>query len=157
MPIHRSETVKRDMSAGAGNPCGPYEALLFGDAGGLPQFGAFVEILPPGSSSSVKHWHETEDEMVYVLEGEVTLEEGEASATLHPGDAATFKAGEPAGNRLVNTSARPVRYLVIGTRAPRDVITYPDNDRILTVERAPLNEVWTTLEGAPANTPYKLP
>jgi oxalate decarboxylase/phosphoglucose isomerase-like protein (cupin superfamily) len=39
------------------------------------QFGAFVEILQPGSRSSLRHWHSAEDEMVYVLEGRVTLVE----------------------------------------------------------------------------------
>ncbi|MCL6436400.1 MAG: cupin domain-containing protein [Leptolyngbyaceae cyanobacterium HOT.MB2.61] len=32
-----------------------------------------MEVLQPGSRSSNKHWHSAEDEMVYVLEGEITL------------------------------------------------------------------------------------
>ncbi len=157
MPVHKSETVKRDQSDGAGNPCGPYEALLFSDAGGLTQFGAFVDILPPGSASSIKHWHQTEDEMIYVLEGAVTLHEGDATTTLQPGDAATFKAGEPVGHCLVNDTEEPVRYLVIGTRAPHDVITYPDHDRILTYQREPRSRNWTTHDGKPADSPYRIP
>ncbi|MCG6884642.1 MAG: cupin domain-containing protein [Silicimonas sp.] len=157
MPIHTPDTVRRDISDGAGSPCGPYEDLLFSDSGGLTQFGALVEILPPGSSSSVKHWHKTEDEMIYVLEGAVTLHEGDSVTVMHPGEAATFAAGVAAGHRLVNASEKPVKVLVIGTRAPRDVITYPDNDRVLTVERSPLERQWTTLDGKPADSPYRLP
>ncbi len=50
-----------DTSDGAGTPCGPYRALLVSDTSGLTQFGAFIEILPPGSASSIKHWHAHED------------------------------------------------------------------------------------------------
>lgn len=35
----------------AGGVCGPKRALWISEAGGLTQFGAFVEILPPGSHS----------------------------------------------------------------------------------------------------------
>lgn len=154
MPIHRPDTVKRDVSDGSGNPCGPYEALLFSDAGGLTQFGAFVEILPPGSSSSIKHWHAEEDEMIYMLAGEVTVREGETSTVLKPGEAATFKAGDPLGHCLENTSDAPARYLVIGTRGAGDTVTYPDDDCILTFDRKKDERSWTTLDGKPRGTPY---
>lgn len=135
MPIHSPDTVKTDESDGVDDPCGPFHALLFSDAGNLTQFGAFEEILPPGSASSLKHWHQAEDEMVYVLEGEVTLHEGDTSTVMRKSEAATFKAGEPVGHCLENKSQSSVRYLVIGTRAPKDVVTYPDNDRVVTDTR----------------------
>ncbi len=156
MPIFTPDTVKTDEDDGVGNPCGPYNAQLFSDAGGLTQFGAFVEILPPGSSSSIKHWHTSEDEMIYVLEGEVTLHEGDASTVLHPGDAATFKAGDPVGHCLENRSDAEIRYLVIGTRSSGDVVTYPDHDRVLRSERATQTSRWTDHAGNPATNPYKI-
>jgi uncharacterized cupin superfamily protein len=48
--------------------------------------------------------------MVFMLEGEVTLCEGDAEAVLKPGDAATFKAGVAVGHFLENRSASNVRY-----------------------------------------------
>lgn len=48
---------------------------LLSDPGGLTQFGAVIEILPPGAKSSFRHWHEAEDEMVVMLEGAVVLVE----------------------------------------------------------------------------------
>ena len=155
MPIHRPATVKSDSSDGAGNPCGPYRALLFSDAGDLTQFGAFVEILPPGSRSSIKHWHAREDEMVYMLEGEVLLHEGESATPLHPGDAATFKAGEALGHCLENASETEARYLVIGTRAPADTVTYPDHDRAQEVDRETGARRWSDTAGNPATNPYE--
>ncbi len=70
---------------------------LLSDAGGLTQFGAFIETLPPGSRSSRKHWHEREDEFVYLISGTVVLHEGDKESVMRPGDAATFKAGVALG------------------------------------------------------------
>ncbi len=108
---------------------GPYSARLISDPGGLSQFGAFVEELPPGSSSGHRHWHETEDEMVYVLSGKVMLVE-DTETLMQAGDAACWPAGQPVGHRLDNRSAAPVSYLVVGTRKPHDIIHYADHDLI---------------------------
>ena len=156
MPVFSKETAKTESDDGAGNPCGPYHALLFSDSGGLTQFGAFEEILPPGSSSSVKHWHAGEDEMVYVLQGQVTLHEGDDSVILFPGDVATFKAGAPIGHSFQNCSNTEVRYLVIGTRSSGDIVTYPDHDRVLHFDRKTEGRNWTDHAGSPADSPYKI-
>ena len=157
MPIIRPDTVRREASDGQGNPCGPFEALLFSDTGDLTQFGAFVEILPPGSRSSIKHWHANEDEMVYVLSGKARLHEGDSVTKMNAGEAATFKAGDPVGHCIENASDSDVHLLVIGTRSKGDTVTYPDDDCILTFDRESGDRRWTTLNGAPRDTPYKLP
>lgn len=126
-------------------------ALWISEPGGLSQFGAFVEVLQPGAHSSIKHWHSAEDELVYVLEGEVTLIEGETATVMRPGDAATFRAGVALGHTLHNRSAAPTRCLVVGTRAPVDHITYPDHDRICHRDRSLPEDQWTTVAGAPAS------
>jgi uncharacterized cupin superfamily protein len=128
--------------------------LWISQAGGLTQFGAFVEELAPGSRSSIQHWHSDEDEMVYVLEGEVTLLEGDQATCLRPGDAATFRAGVAVGHCLENRSAARTRCLVVGTRAGVDRVTYPQNDRVLLRNRRETQATWTTLAGAPADSPY---
>ena len=112
-----------------GGGTGAYSYQLLSDPGGLTQFGAFIEELPPGSASSFRHWHETEDEMVLILSGEVVLCE-DAETPLRTGDAATWPAGHPVGHCLVNRSDAPARYLVIGTRNLRDTIHYSDHDLI---------------------------
>ncbi len=112
-----------------GGGLGPYAYQLLSDPGGLSQFGAFIEELPPGSASGHRHWHEAEDEMVYVLAGEVVLVE-ETEIALTVGEAASWPAGRPVGHRLENRSDRPARYLVIGTRAAADVVHYTDQDLI---------------------------
>ena len=101
-----------------------------GDAGGLTQFGVNLTVLKPGAASSLRHWHEQEDELVYVLEGELTLVEDGGETLLGPGDAAAFKAGVANGHHLVNRSARDALLLEIGTRSGQEVAHYSDVDLV---------------------------
>lgn len=103
-----------------------------GDAVGLTDFGVNLVRLPPGKWSSQRHWHTREDELVYVLEGEVVLVEDDGDHVLRAGDCAGWKAGEPAhAHHLQNRSDRDVVYLEIGTRRPDvDVCDYPDIDMV---------------------------
>lgn len=128
--------------------------MWISEAGQLTQFGSFLEILQPGAQSSIKHWHSAEDEMVYVLEGEVTLLEGDTETVLRPGDAATFRSGVAVGHTLHNRSVLPSKCLVVGTRAPLDRITYPDHDRVCIRDRSLPDDEWTTIAGMPATSPY---
>ncbi len=153
MPVitPKDRVVERN---GADDICGASKTEWISEAGGLTQFGAFIETLQPGSRSALKHWHSGEDEMVYVLEGDVTLIEGDTETLLRPGDAATFRANNPIGHCLANRSTAPTRCLVVGTRAPLDRITYPDHNRICIRDRAEPHDVWTDGEGRPARNPY---
>ncbi|PTX37387.1 cupin domain-containing protein [Allosediminivita pacifica] len=64
----------------SGQTDGPYSEMPLGDLVGLTQYGVHLERLPPGSRSSHRHWHEEEDEFVYLLSGELVLiEEGEVA------------------------------------------------------------------------------
>jgi uncharacterized cupin superfamily protein len=104
------------------------EKYPLGDAVGLTQFGVNLTRLKPGAASSQRHWHENEDEFVFVLEGEIVLIEDEGETLLRPGDSAGFKAGVANGHQLVNKSAREALYLEVGARAPTERSHYPDVD-----------------------------
>lgn len=97
-----------------------------GDAGGLSQFGVNLTRLAPGAASAHRHWHEAEDEFVYVLEGEVMLVEDDGETLLRTGDAAAFKAGVANGHHLVNRGDRDAVFLEVGTRSENEVCTYTD-------------------------------
>lgn len=133
MPILRKEDapVEPADSSDVDPVLGPYKAYLLSDGGGLSQFGARIEYLPPGSQSSRKHWHEHEDEFIFMLEGVVTLIEGDAELRFSAGEAATFRAGDPVGHCLVNQSGEEAVYLVVGTRAASEVVWYTDEDLVL--------------------------
>lgn len=131
MPIIRPNgSLKHSRIDGA--PRWHFSNDLLSDTGGLTQFGAFTETLPPGAHSSELHWHENEDEFVYVLSGTVTLVEGDETGVIetemNTGDAATFKAGHPVGHCLKNLSDAPATYLVVGTRTLNDRWHYPLKD-----------------------------
>jgi uncharacterized cupin superfamily protein len=102
-----------------------------GNAVGLDQFGVNLTTLKPGAASSLRHWHEKEDELVFILEGEVVLIDDSGEITLKPGDAAGFKANSPNGHHLVNRSKRDVLYLEIGTRSRHERAEYPDVDLVM--------------------------
>lgn len=103
---------------------------VLGDAFGLSQFGVNHTVLEPGAASAQRHWHEAEDEFVYILSGQATLETDAGETPLGPGDCAGFPAGRADGHRLVNNGAEPVVYLEIGARASRERAHYPDIDLI---------------------------
>jgi uncharacterized cupin superfamily protein len=104
------------------------EKRVLGDLFGLTQFGVNLLTLAPGSWSSHRHWHEAEDEFIYVLEGEVTLIDDQGEHRMTPGMCAGFKAGVPNGHHLVNKSDKPAVCLEFGTRAKDEAIEYSEAD-----------------------------
>jgi uncharacterized cupin superfamily protein len=106
------------------------EKQALGNAVGLTQFGVNLTRLKPGAASALRHWHAAEDELIYLLEGELVLIENEGETVLRPGNAAGFKAGVANGHQLINRSPRDAVYLEIGTRAARDHVEYPDVDLV---------------------------
>ena len=96
-----------------------------GDPVGLTQMGVGEVELAPGSATGLLHYHFGADEMIYVLEGEVTLvEEGRDPEVLRAGDAAGWRAGDTTGHTIENRSDKPARLLEIGTRPPEDTALY---------------------------------
>ena len=106
------------------------ERQRLGDAAGLTQFGVNLTRLPPGVASSLRHWHEVEDEMVFVLLGELVLVEDGAETPLKAGEAAAWKANSGNGHQLINRSDRDALFLEIGTRSPHERTTYVDVDLV---------------------------
>jgi uncharacterized cupin superfamily protein len=107
------------------------ERKRLGNAAGLDQFGVNLTTLKPGAASALRHWHEQEDELVFVLEGEIVLIEDEGEIVLKPGDAAGFKANSRNGHHLVNKSARDAVYLEVGTRSKFERVEYPGIDLLV--------------------------
>jgi uncharacterized cupin superfamily protein len=111
-------------------PVEPRLKRALGDPGGLTQFGVNLVELPPGCWSSLRHWHSEEDELVYILEGELVLVTDEGEQSLAPGLAAAFPAGKPDGHHLINRGSAPARYLEVGSRSRKDRCYYPGLDLV---------------------------
>jgi uncharacterized cupin superfamily protein len=99
-----------------------------GDVVGLTQFGVNITRISPGAASALRHWHEQEDEFIYMLEGELVLAENGGEVVLKPGDAAGFKAGSGNAHRLINRTSRDAVYFEVGTRSTNERVHYPDVD-----------------------------
>ena len=106
----------------------PREKRALGDAFGLSRIGVNLTILPPGVESSMRHWHDREDELVYLLEGEIVLRTDAGEEVLGPGMAAGFRAGDPDAHQFVNRGDRAAVYLEISNRDAADNGVYPDVD-----------------------------
>jgi uncharacterized cupin superfamily protein len=91
-------------------PCAARTRRRLGDAGGLRDFGVNLMTLPSGGWSSQRHWHSDEDELVYVLEGELTLVEDGGETLLRAGDCAAFPKGTRNGHHLINKAAATAVY-----------------------------------------------
>lgn len=119
----------------------PYAAMMagrsslrLGEAGGLTQFGANLVTLAPGALSSLRHWHRHEDEFVMVTEGVCTLIDDAGEHPMQVGDCAAFPAGDGNGHQFINRSDQVARFLVVGTKAKREVASYSDVDLMVTIE-----------------------
>ncbi len=106
----------------------PREKRALGDALGLTKFGVNLTTLFPGKESSLRHYHSREEELIFVLEGEVVLRTDAGEQVLGPGMCAGFPAGTTDGHQLINRSDQPARYLEIGTRDSADTAGYSDED-----------------------------
>jgi uncharacterized cupin superfamily protein len=125
-------------TTGSGYPA-PFDAPVkargyrrLGLAFGLTQFGVNIVRLPPGVWSSQRHWHALEEELVYVLAGEVVMVTDDGEQICRPGDCAGFKAGVQDGHHFINRSDKDAVLLVVGSRIDGDHGAYPDIDMIFT-------------------------
>ncbi|MBD2260755.1 cupin domain-containing protein [Pseudanabaena sp. FACHB-2040] len=132
----------------------PFKALIagrvkqrVGDAAGLRNFGVNLVTLAPGSASALRHWHEKQDEFVYVISGRLTLVTDEGEQILTAGAMAGFPADQANGHQLVNRFSAPALYLEIGDRTPNDQVHYPDDD--LQATASPSGWVITHKDGRP--------
>jgi len=111
-----------------GAPCAERVRQRLGDAGGLRDFGINLMRLPPDNWSSQRHWHSHEDELVYVLEGELILIEDDGETVLRAGDCAVFPKNTGNGHHMINRSGEAAVYLEVGSRSRDDLTTCSDID-----------------------------
>jgi uncharacterized cupin superfamily protein len=93
---------------------------------GMQQFGVNRVELAPGSWSTQRHWHRSNDEAVIVLSGELVLVTDDGEEVLRAGDCVGFKAGDRNAHHLQNRSDQVAVFFDIGGRDPYDVATFPD-------------------------------
>jgi uncharacterized cupin superfamily protein len=125
----------------------PREKRALGDPLGLTKIGVNLTTLAPGKESSMRHWHSHEDELIYVLAGELVLRTNAGEQTLTAGTCAGFPAGSRDGHQLVNTGKVPAVYLEVSNRDPADSVVYPDVDLLWNPPGQP--DRYTRRDGTP--------
>lgn len=98
-----------------------------GPFAGLKNFGVNLIRVVPGGQSSSRHAHKRQDEIVLVMEGEITLETDAGKEKLTPGTWVAFPAGTGDAHRFINEGETDATILAIGDKTPDQVI-YPDVD-----------------------------
>ncbi|MEM7076628.1 MAG: cupin domain-containing protein [Pseudomonadota bacterium] len=101
-----------------------------GDAVGIKGFGVNLTTVPAGARSSLRHWHEVEDEMVFVLSGTLTLIDDDGETEIGPGEAAGFPGGTSNAHHFENRGQTEAVVLEIGTRPGADRCHYADHDLV---------------------------
>lgn len=112
-------------------PVAGRSVLGVGAAGGITQFGANIVTVPPGTASSLRHYHMQQDEFLIMLTGELVLIMDRGETPMGPGDCAAFPAGVEDGHCLVNRTTEPARFFVVGTNTPTETVYYSDIDMMV--------------------------
>ena len=106
----------------------PRYKRALGDAAGLKTIGINHTTLMPGKLSSMRHWHTHEDELIYVLEGEVVLITDQGEKRMRAGHCVGFPARLRNGHHFANRGTKPAVYLEISNRDHKDSAHYSDVD-----------------------------
>lgn len=125
----------------------PREVRRLGDAFGLTNVGVSMVTIFPGKESSMRHSHTHEDELVYMLEGELVLRTNGGEEPFRPGMVIGFRAGDGNAHHFLNRGERNATFLVISNRHPEDGAAYPDID--LAVKKQEGKILFTRKDGSP--------
>jgi uncharacterized cupin superfamily protein len=110
----------------------------FGKHFNLTRLGIHHERLPPGRRTSLPHAESSEQEFIYVLEGEPDAWINGELFRLKPGDGVGFPSGTGVAHTFLNNTDADVRFLVVGERhRGANRIVYPLNP-----ERKALRQDW---------------
>ena len=101
-----------------------------GDALGLTRLGVHLVRIKEGRDSTTCHWHEQDEEFLWILEGRGIAEIDGIEHPVGPGDFMAFPAGSPA-HLLRNPHPADLVYLMAGERNALDVVHYPREGRTL--------------------------
>lgn len=117
----------RELQSGRTGERYSLSAVLTDDLG-LRDLFVHHEVIPPGRRASGAHFHTHREEMVLVLEGEVTAWSNGAELLLGPGDVVAFPPGEAHAHCLRNDALEDARVLVVASNPSADDVRYVEMD-----------------------------
>lgn len=97
---------------------------------GMQRIGLHLVRIECGHDSTTHHYHDADEEFIYILSGRGIARIGEQSFDVGPGDFMGFPAPSPA-HSLHNPYDEDLLYLMGGERQSPDIVHYPDIKRSL--------------------------
>ena len=126
--------------------------LNLSDPCGLRQGGVHLVTVPPHNSSSVPHWHSTEDEWFYIIKAgsdtRIVLHDASTERREEPVKPGEFY-GFPAANKTAHafkTGETELVYLAGGSRKELEVVHYPGQAKRIVLDRTGAVSSWTADE-----------
>lgn len=115
-----------------------WDRMRLGKRLGGQMLGASVYLMGPGQKSFPFHFHHANEEMLIVLEGEVTVRTPEGEEQAGRGDALIFNRGDSGAHQVINSGDDDARILMMSTMIDPDIAEYPDSGNIgVFARRAP--------------------
>jgi uncharacterized cupin superfamily protein len=120
-----------------------------GEPVGLERIGVHLVRLQSGRDSTQHHYHDADEEFIYVVSGRGVARIGDDQFEVGPGDFMGFPAPSPA-HSLTNPFAEDLVYLMGGERNAVDAVHYPNIRRTMLKAHGRKRWVdWDDLHGLP--------
>ncbi len=97
---------------------------------GTTKLGFHIEILSPKKYSCPYHYHELEEELFFVLEGEATLRQNNNYRKISKGDLIFFGLGEEYSHQFYNHTDEDFKFIAISNLDKSDIAYYPDSGKV---------------------------
>ncbi|TMA13272.1 MAG: cupin domain-containing protein [Deltaproteobacteria bacterium] len=151
--IHLSAVPVEQMKVPDGSAFGGSRQRV-GAAIGAKKLGYSFFAVPPGKAAFPFHLHHTNEEMIYIFEGEGILRLGKDEVQVSGGTFIAFPPGADHPHQLINTSNRDLRYLCVSTMEYPEIAEYPDSDKIGTYVTGASDGGFRALYRKEANVSY---
>jgi len=114
-----------------------YETLSarLGTGTAAKHLGASIDIVAAGKRSCPYHFHNAQEEMFVILEGDGTLRVADELIPIRAGDVIFIPPGPEYPHQIINSSEAPLKYLSVGTRHDPEVVEYPDSGKYQAIVR----------------------
>ena len=127
--VHLSEVGAEEMKVPEGSSFGGRRQRVGAEIGARKLGYSFFTV-PPGRAAFPYHLHHTNEEMIFILEGEGLLRLGKEEVPVFSQMFIALPPGPEHPHQLVNTSNRDLRYLCVSTMEYPEIAEYPDSNKI---------------------------
>ena len=93
------------------------------------KLGAGHWVVPPGKASVPYHAHRVNEELAFVLGGELRVRLNGREHLLAAGDLVAFPPGSDSAHQFLNRGDRPANLMLASTMLEREVVEYPDSGK----------------------------